>query len=79
MLKELGPFQLPSSAMEPGSNVRVMSSDEANIKATYCGDCNLVWIAPTGSWGIALRFANEHRGIHAQWNIVENVIPEHTT
>jgi len=65
--------------MEPGSNVRVMSSDEANIKATYCGDCNLVWIAPTGSWGIALRFANEHRGIHAQWNIVENVIPEHTT
>ena len=76
MLKELGPFQLPSSAMEPGSNVRVMSSDEANIKATYCGDCNLVWIAPTGSWGIALRFANEHRVIHARWNLVENVLHE---
>ena len=64
MLKDLGPFRLPPATIEPGSNVRVMSSDEANIQATYCGDCNLVWIAPTGSWGIALRFADEHREMH---------------
>ena len=64
MLKDLGPFRLPPDTIEPGSNVRVMSSDEANVQATYCGDCNLVIVAPTGSWGIALRLANEHRYIH---------------
>ena len=64
MMQEIGPFRLPPTTIEPGSNVRVMSSDVSKTQATYCGDCNLVWIAPNGSWGVALRFANEHRDMH---------------
>jgi hypothetical protein len=72
MLKKVGPFRLPpapgdaSKGIVPGRNIRVLSSDEANVYATYCADCSMVWKAPTGSWGIALQFAAEHHNVHAQ-------------
>ena len=78
MTTEIGPFRLPHSPgdtkrlVESGTHIRVLRSDEANVYATYCGDCSFVWKAPVGDWQTALKVASDHREIHRIWDAAES-------
>ena len=77
MTAEIGPFRLPRFAgdtkklVASGEHIRVLRCDDANIYATYCGDCTFVWKAPVGDWQTALRVASEHRDLHRIWDEAE--------
>jgi len=77
MTTEIGPFRLPRFAgdtkklVASGEQTRVLQSDEANVYATYCGECVFIWNAPVGDLQTALRTTSEHREIHRIWDEAE--------
>jgi len=77
MTTETGPFRLPrpvgdtKKLLASGEHIRVLKCDDAQVYATYCGECSFVWKAPVGNWQMAFRLASEHRNLHRIWNGAE--------